>query len=252
MIGTKRKRYRVLYTPSGRAGEYADHGYAVNLYRGCAHGCLYCYVPNPRFGLSREDFHREVHAAPMVLERLAADLRQCGVLPEPVFLCFTCDPYPPGDDLNALTRKAIEIINRSGNAVNILTKGGMRASRDFDLLIKNPKNRIGATLTFQDADKAREWEPGAADPDERISMLAAAKLCGISTWASMEPVIEPDESLAMIRLAHKYVDEFKIGKWNHDPRASRVNWKHFREEAAILCKGLGVRCTIKKDLKSAI
>ncbi len=239
---------KVLYTPSGRAGEYANHGYAVNLYRGCTHGCIYCYVPGV-VRCDRAKFHASVMPRPNILKYLEQDLAEVGKLPEPIFLCFTCDPYHPGDTL--ITRQAIELILASGNAVNVLTKGGMRAERDFDLLVSNKRNRIGATLTFLHEGTSRQYEPGAAPPDQRMAMLNVAWNLGISTWVSMEPVIDMKASLRLIDLTSPYVDEFKVGRWNHSAEADKMDWPWFAQEAKKLLVHCGNKYVIKADLLKA-
>lgn len=244
---------RLIYTPSGRAGEYADHGYAANLYQGCTHGCKYCYVPGI-FRLAREEFHSGVQPAPMVLERLKADMERLGKLPEPVFLCFTCDPYAgkgPFTSACNITREAIDIIAFYGNRVNILTKGGTRAIKDFGALQRSG-SMIGATLTFWADEKSKDWELNAALPGERIYMLECAKDSGIETWASIEPVIDPEESLEVMRQAMHCVDTFKVGKWNHDSRAGEIDWKRFARDAVALLEGHGKKYLFKKDLREAI
>ncbi len=247
-MATLLKGYKLFYSPSGRAGEYANHGYACNLYNGCVHGCRYCYVPACKRTTTLK-FHAGVTPQKDVLKRVAHDAAQA-VLTEPVFLSFSCDPYPPGE-INALTREAVKIILESGNRVNILTKGGLRAARDFDLLASVPGNKLGATLTFYDSDKSLEWEPRAALPYERMQMLNRAKALGIYTWVSMEPVINPGQTLELIQTTAGYVDEYRIGKWNHSAEASKINWQEFRWKAEMLCKQLGLNYIIKKDLLEA-
>ena len=241
----------LIYTPSGRAGEYADHGYAANQYRGCSHGCLYCNVPS-ELHMDKGVFHAETAPAPFVLERLERDMKRVGKLPEPVFLCFTCDPYfgkgPFG--YGDITRDAIDIIVKSGNRVNILTKGGKRAIKDFGVLERS-RSMIGATLTFYSDIYSREWEPCAALPESRILMLEQAKACGIETWASIEPVIVPQQSLMIMERAAPYVDIFKIGKWNHDKRANEIDWRKFAKDAVTLCEKYGKKWLLKKDLIEA-
>jgi len=240
---------KLIYTPSGRAGEYANKGYAANLFNGCLHGCTYCYVPKMRH-LKPEVFHARMFAYPDVLHRLKMDLRG-RKLEEPLFLSFSCDPYPPDDKLCAITRKAIEIVLESGNAVNILTKGGMRAARDFDLLRQDKRNQIGATLTFMDVRASRKWEPGAATPRERLKMLAKANEHGISTWTSMEPVIVPKQTLQLITEAVPFVDVFKVGKWNYDRRSLETDWAEFYREAKGLLDTYNCKYMIKEDLAMA-
>ena len=240
---------KLIYHPSGRAGEYADKGYAINLYRGCTHGCKYCYVPGV-LRMSKEDFHAVSIPAVDVLQRLEADMKRVGPLLEPIFLCFTCDPYCI-DAPHHTTRKAIQIIMDSGNSVNILTKGGHSAIRDFHLLADDSMSKIGATLTFADEDLSLEWEPEAATPIERVNMLAIAKAKGIETWASIEPVIDPIQSLRIMEASMPFVDTFKIGKWNHDKRANDINWRNFLMRTVEMMKDNNKAYIIKEDLRKA-
>lgn len=240
---------KLIYHPSGRAGEYADKGYAANLFKGCTHGCKYCYVPS-FCHVPREQFHATSIAAPDVLERLKKDMNRVGILDEPIFLCFTCDPYCEDAPKN-VTRDAINIILASGNKVNILTKGGMRASRDFDLLATDPGNKIGATLTFSTARDSMYWEPKAEAPLNRLAMLREAKEKGLQTWASIEPVIDPQQSLEIMMWTMPYVDEFKIGKWNHDKRAKAIDWNEFALRAKKLMESGGKAYMFKKELHQA-
>jgi DNA repair photolyase len=201
--------------------------------------------------MSRGAFHAHCDAAPDVLERLKSDMLRVGVLPEPVFLCFTTDPYC-ADAPRGITRKAIEIILKSGNRVNILTKGGGRAIDDFGLLSLVQGNKVGATLTFNSTKLSNLWEPYATWPTNRLMMLDSAKENGIETWASIEPVIDPEESLAIMEAAIPYVDEFKIGRWNHDPRAKLIDWKDFANRAQDLMEKHGKRYMIKRELKACM
>lgn len=242
---------KLLYTPSGRAGAYANGGYAANIFKGCTHGCKYCYVPAflKMDAEARHRFKSKVEPAPNVLDRITKDLRRVGKLPEPVFLCFTCDPYPADPLVNMYTRDIIEIVLNSDNAVNILTKAGTRATRDFDMIETDRRCKIGATLTFFDEALSREWEPGAAAPINRVELLRTAKARGITTWASIEPVIIPSETLKIMELALPYVDEFKIGKWNHDKAADAIDWRKFSGDAVALMEKNGKRYVLKDDLR---
>lgn len=196
--------------------------------------------------MDREEFHSSVKPAPDVLARLEADMKRVGKLPEPVFLCFTTDPYCL-DAPEGITREAIKIILASGNTVNILTKGGTRACEDFDLLIGSG-SKVGATLTFCGKGISSQVEPYAAEPWDRIKMLQDAHDSGIETWASIEPVIRPDESLAIIGATMPFVDTFKIGKWNHDKRANEIDWAKFVDDAVELCEKNGKKYVLKQDL----
>ena len=198
----------VIYEPKGRAGEYCP--LALNLYRGCGHGCIYCYAPDATF-MDPEKF-KEAAPRPGIIERLkknAPKAAQDGATGN-VLLSFTSDAYQPINEIHQLTRQAIQILHTNGFNVTILTKGGLRAERDFDLYL--PGDEFATTLTFTDAKRSLEWEPSAALPDERIEVLNIAHAKGIRTWVSLEPVIDPEQTLQLIRITHKFVDLFKVGK----------------------------------------
>mgnify|MGYP001570169253 CR=1 FL=1 len=250
---------RVLYQPQGRAGEYGE--LAVNLYTGhCPHKCLYCYVAGALRTTRENWLKRECKPRPDLLSNLKKDLASLALAqgdlwadnqadkPQ-VFMCFTCDPYPVGID-TMLTRQVIEGIHSYGFGVRMLTKGGMRAARDFDLL--GPVDAFASTLTFVNDYDSLAWEPGAALPDDRMQAIKMAHAKGIETWASLEPVIDPEQSLEIIRQTHEYVSLYKIGTWNHDARAKAINWADFGRRAIDLLESLGKARYIKQDLREKI
>lgn len=238
------KKLSMLYTPSGRAGEYANHGYACNLYWGCPHGCIYCYAP-ACLHMDRAKFRSQVVPIKDALKRLEKDLQKVGKLDEPIFLCFSCDPYPSGVK-NVITRSAITLIKTSGNNVRILTKSSMDARLDFDLLDSN--DEFGISLTGGEQ-TWREWEPGAGNPYGRIDSLEIAHKKGIKTWVSFEPVIYPVETLSLIRRT-SFADIRKIGKLNYHPHAKTIDWRKFAQDASALCESLGLNYVLKEDLKA--
>ncbi len=232
-----------IYRPKGKAAEYGE--LALNLYKGCSHGCKYCYCPLVLHH-TPEQFHGNPQARALDQRTLNKELE--AYQGKSVFLCFSCDPYQPIDSELKITREIIQRFRVYGVSPNILTKGGSRSTRDFDLLAKDKGAKYGATLTFLDESLSTLWEPGAALPQDRIKALKEAHSLGIRTWASLEPVIDPDQSLQIIRDTAAFVDEFKIGRWNYDSRADRINWKAFAEEVVELCRQLGKPYYIKKDL----
>ena len=84
------RNMKAIYEPKGAAREYAP--LACNLYRGCVHGCKYCYVPGV-LRMSKAEFHAESRTRPGILEALERDAKQLEGDPRPVFLCFTCAPW---------------------------------------------------------------------------------------------------------------------------------------------------------------
>lgn len=139
------------------------------------------------------------------------------------------------------------MLHHYGFRVSILTKGGHRAERDFDLLTSADK--FGVTLTFLDPAVSIEWEPYAALPAERIDSLKKAHALGIPTWASLEPVLAPEESLEIIRQTYTFVDQFKVGILNYHPLGKRINWARFATQAVQLLDSLGCHYYLKRDLR---
>jgi DNA repair photolyase len=232
---------QAIYEPKGKAREYCER--AANLYRGCGHRCAYCYAPGV-LHMKRAEFER-AHPRDGIIKALERDApKHKG---REVLLCFTTDPYGPDCGEHDLANRAIVILQKAGCRVNILTKGGNRSTAGVALL-RPGLDKYGATLTFASPEKSAQWEPRAAPPAQRIRMLEIAKHLGLETWASIEPVIEPDESLAIMRLASPYVDTFKIGRWNHDHRANAIDWPQFAKRAVDLCELRDVNYMLKQDL----
>jgi DNA repair photolyase len=229
-----------IYEPRGRAAEYA--GLAINQYIGCVHGCKYCYAAalvkqlgcqvgevKPRAGV--------IESLKKQAPKLAGDKRR-------VLLSFLSDPYPPIEDELFLTRAVMEILSNHRIGFQVLTKAAIRATEDFDLY--TARDMFAVTLTFPDRKRSCEWEPMANSPFERIEALYKAKLAGIRTWASIEPVIDPAASLEVMDMAAPFVDLFKIGKLNH--QKNETDWRAFGIAAVELCRKLGKPYFIKNDL----
>lgn len=231
----------VIYEPTGRAAEFAH--LAANLYTGCSHGCMYCYVPDV---MRNNKFFTEQSVRKDVIEHLQKEAPNFAGTDKRILLCFACDPYQPLDDKEQITRETIKILRDSDVPFQILTKGGMRAARDFDLY--GPNDTFGTTLTLIDKDKSLLHEPRAALPEERIAAISAAKSKGIETWVSLEPVIEPAASIKLIQKTHTIVDHYRIGKMNHCDKLSAQAWRRFGIMAIQLCRKLNKDYYIKTDL----
>lgn len=163
---------------------------------------------------------------------------------------FGGDLYSPPEGHERLPRTILDAFNRNNVSLNVLTKAGKDAAMDFDLFRRD--DLFGATLTFLNPEKSKLWEPGAALPKERIAALKIAHELGIGTWASCEPVIEPEETLAVIKEAAPYVDFFWIGKWNHDARADTIDWPAFKTNVISLLDDLEKQYEIKRAFLEAV
>lgn len=224
-----------IYTPKGAAKEYGD--YAINIYTGCPHRCYYCFAPTV-LRKDRETFHTHVEPREGIVEAVKRQLDREQITGKTIHLCFTCDPYPTGYDTTP-TREIIKAIKDSGNHVQILTKGD--GSRDFDLLDEN--DWYGITLTGIDSN-----EPGAIHNITRLAVLLRAKVHGIHTWVSFEPVINPVDVLLKIAVYYSKIDKVKIGKLNYWP--SDINWKLFGQKAEKMCQKVGIDYYIKDSLRA--
>ena len=168
----------------------------------------------------------------------------------PILLSFTTDPYQNIDVKYQLTRQAIEILHSHSLKVSILTKGGERSERDFDLLAnKTELSEYGTSLVFKDEDIRLQMEPGASSTQERISAIKKAYKMGICTYVSLEPVWFPEDALEIIDETHKFVDVFKVGKLNYNTQQKNVNWKKFRHDVIDKLEKYGNEYYIKKDLE---
>ena len=243
----------VVYEPRGRAREYSP--LALNLYRGCSSRCVYCYASDV-LHMKVEDFHQPVPRAG-IIAKLVQDAKalQAAGNQKPILLCFTCDPYQSIEERRGITRQALEILLRHEQPVQILTKGGRRSIRDFDLLAEHKARcTYAATLTFTDPEDLARYEPGADSYAGRVAALRAAHRLGIETWVSCEPVIDPAQTLAIIRETHEYVDQFRVGKLNARSGdmakiEAAIDWHRFAREAVDLLQDLGAKYYIKEDLK---
>lgn len=236
--------FKIIYEPKGRAKEYGD--LALNIYTGCNFGCTYCFSPLV-LKKDRETYHKDIKVRDNLLEKVEKDCQMNLFEGCRVHCCFTCDPYQDLDLETQTTREVLKLFKKYNVNFQILTKGGMRAARDFDLY--KDGDSFGTTLTFADTDKSLEWEPKAAEPLSRIQAIVEAHERGIKTWVSLEPVICTQDAIAFVNDLHKHVDLWKIGRWNYDPRAKEIDWGMFGRDIECILKILKCEYYIKEDLR---
>jgi len=237
---------KVIYEPTGKAGEYSS--LALNLYTGCTHACRYCYVSKMPWK-PREAYYEAASPKKDIIARLRADMPELEGNAHQILLSFMGDVYQPAEEELGLTRQALEVLIEHDQPFTILTKGGSRAVRDFDLLQQVPNAGFGTSLVFLNQENADHWEPNAASVNNRIRTLELAHSRGIFTWVSLEPVIDPNQALEIIRVLHPIVNHWKIGKLNHDKaEEGKVDWMGFREEVKALLDSLDADYYLKKSL----
>ena len=235
-----------IYEPRGKALEYAP--LATNPYRGCGHGCKYCYVPAV-LRMDRKEFDAGAKPRPNFLKSLQADAEKhekAGVK-EQVLLSFTTDPYHPGD--NSLTRRTLQYLRLYGLGFCTLTKGGARGLRDLDLFRPN-RDSFASTMTTLDPAFSRVWEPEAALPEDRMAALRAFHDAGIFTWISLEPVIDTAAIIEIIKATHGFVDFYKLGRANYLPQTKSTDWRAYTLAVTAFCNGRSIRHYVKQDLQA--
>lgn len=237
---------KTIYAPRGQAGEYSP--LAVNPYRGCGHGCAYCYVPKV-LHMDRKEFDAGANQRQgFSLDELRKDARkyQEADLHGQAMISFTSDPFHPGD--TTLTRQCWEILAEHGLAFCALTKGGTRALRDLPLF--RPKHdAFACTMTSLDDRFSQKWERGAAMPGDRMAALRAFHDAGVFTWVSLEPTIDVEASLAIVEVTHPFVDLFKIGRVNYLPITKTTDWREYTVRMLDKVQTLEVKYYFKKDLQ---
>lgn len=236
----------VIYRPAGEAGEYAP--LATNPYSGCGHKCAYCYVP-AAIHMPRAEFDKGANDRVGFDDRLlkdAARYQAAGVRAQ-VMLSFSTDPYHPG--ITTLTRWTLQVLADHGMGFCTLTKGGTRALQDLELF-RPDRDAFAATLTTLDDRFSRKWERAAALPDDRIAALRLFHKAGIFTWVSLEPTLDVEASLEIVRATHRFVDLYKIGKANYLKQITSVtDWRSYTLKMVDLCQGLGAKHYIKRSLQ---
>ena len=174
---------------------------SLNPYRGCEHGCIYCFArpTHSYLGLSPGlDFESRIYAkinAPELLER---ELAKPNYEPEPIALGVNTDAYQPVERDLQLTRRVIQMLHDCGHPFAAITKSSL-IERDIDLLApmaERGQMMAAITVTTLDADIARTLEPRAATPSRRLRTIRTLAEAGIPVGVSIAPVIpfvtEPD------------------------------------------------------------
>lgn len=246
---TKHTDARIIYKPKGPALEYSER--ALNIYKGCTHGCLYCFGKRRMSPSQKIDCDTYANPKGHLLEKLRHKVKTLAPKTTPeILLSFIGDPYQHAEMEFGLTRASLEVLNDHQLRYTVLTKGGTRGAADFDIL-EEGLGRFGTSLVWLDQGKADYWEPAAASIADRIKAIQQAHEMGIPTWLSLEPVIEPDQALQVIKELHPIIKHWKVGKINHMPEIEKSHdWVKFREAARELLESLGADYYLKASLTS--
>ncbi len=220
---------------------------AVNPYRGCEHGCVYCYARPTHAYLGYSpglDFETKLIFKPEVAELLETALRKPGYVPRTMALGSNTDPYQPVERTLKLTRAVLEVLDRFNHPVSIVTKSA-GVLRDLDILTRLAARRlvrVYLSVTTLDAGLARRMEPRAATPARRlqavdelsragvpVGVLAAPMIPGLND-CEMEKILEQASragarhaAYVLLRLPHELRELFEAWLAEHFPdRAKHV------------------------------
>lgn len=168
---------------------------SINPYRGCEHGCVYCYArpTHGYLGLSAGlDFETKIYHKPDAAALLEAELRRPGYRVEPVSLGANTDPWQPVERQLGVTRAILEVLARFRHPVGIVTKGAAVIERDLDLLTDLARDglvHVYVSITTLDRDLKRTLEPRAAAPESRLRVVRALSAAGVPVGVMVAPII---------------------------------------------------------------
>ncbi|WP_043942471.1 PA0069 family radical SAM protein [Stutzerimonas nitrititolerans] len=178
---------------------------SVNPYRGCEHGCIYCFArpSHAYWDLSPGiDFETRLIAKTNLAERLEQELSKPGYVPQPIALGVNTDAYQPLEREQRLTRQALEILLRYRHPVHIITKGSL-VLRDLDLLVPLAEQRlvsVSVSLTTLDDELKRIMEPRAASPAARLRVLRTLHQAGVPVSVMCAPMIPMINDMELERM----------------------------------------------------
>ncbi|MBE7198756.1 MAG: PA0069 family radical SAM protein [Parafilimonas terrae] len=167
---------------------------SVNPYRGCEHGCIYCYArpTHAYLGLSPGlDFESRLITKPEAAELLTRELAAPGYRPDTIALGTATDPYQPIEREHRLTRAVLEVLAEAHHPVGITTKSDL-VLRDLDLLASMAERNlvlVAISLPTLDPHLARHLDPRAPRPDRRLSAMRALAAAGVPVMVNISPII---------------------------------------------------------------
>ncbi|NKX46373.1 PA0069 family radical SAM protein [Roseibacterium sp. KMU-115] len=167
---------------------------SINPYRGCEHGCIYCFArPSHAFlGLSPGlDFETRLVARPDAPAVLEAELRARGYVPAPIAIGTNTDPYQPIERDRRIMRRVLEVLHAFRHPVAVVTKGSL-VERDADILGEMGQAglaRVGISVTTLDADLSRKMEPRCPSPARRLQTIERLTRAGVPVRVMASPLV---------------------------------------------------------------
>ena len=219
-------------------------GVSLNPYRGCEHGCIYCFArpTHSYLGLSPGlDFESRIVAKVNAPELLRRELAKPSYTPEPIALGVNTDAYQPCERERQLTRRVLEVLHECDHPVGLITKSSL-IERDLDLLAPMAARHLASvaiTLTTLDPAISRTLEPRAAAPARRLRTIRTLTDAGIPVGVSIAPIIpfvtepEIEQLLEAVRNAGAINAHYVVLRlpWEVNPLFQQWLEAHFPERA---------------------
>jgi len=167
---------------------------SINPYRGCEHGCVYCFArpTHAYLGLSPGlDFESKLFAKPQAAALLERELAAPNYSPRTIAIGTNTDPYQPIEKQHQVMRRILEVLDRFGHPVGIVTKSAL-VLRDLDILSRMAQRnlvKVALSVTTLDPQLARVMEPRAATPARRLEALRQLSEAGVPTSVMVAPII---------------------------------------------------------------
>jgi DNA repair photolyase len=167
---------------------------SINTYRGCEHGCIYCYArpSHAYWGYSAGlDFETKLTAKVNAVEALEAELSKPGYSPAAIMLGANTDVYQPQERERKITRGVLEVLDRFSHPVAIVTKSAL-VLRDIDILTRMANRelvKVAVSVTTLDHRLARKMEPRASTPEKRIEAIRQLAAAGVPVAVMAAPMI---------------------------------------------------------------
>ncbi len=167
---------------------------SINPYRGCEHGCVYCYARPSHSYLGHSpglDFETKLYAKTNAAALLERELAGRNYVPKVIALGANTDPYQPIEREYRITREILEVLERAGHPVGIVTKSAL-VVRDIDILQRMAKRdlvKVALSVTTLDRKVARAMEPRAATAARRLDAIRQLSEAGIPAQVMVAPII---------------------------------------------------------------
>ena len=178
---------------------------SINAYRGCEHGCAYCFARPTHAYLGHSaglDFERDIYVKVNAVEQLRRELADKRYKPRAIAMGTNTDPYQPSERKHKLTRQILQVLLETRHPTTITTKSAL-VVRDLDILQPMAELglvRVGLSITSMDAKLSRKMEPRASSPEKRLEALRLLSEAGVPTGVMVAPIIPAINDMELERI----------------------------------------------------